>query len=1243
MSRSYQRPENALKRASEFIDVGKPNRALEVLYEVIKRGKMRNTFSEKLLEPIMFKYLELCVDLKKSHLAKEGLYQYRNIFQSVNVSSLETVVRHYLSLAEERTEAARRESHQAVVDIDDLDQLATPEEILLSAVSGEDAQDRSDRTILTPWVKFLWESYRQCLELLRTNSRVERLYHDIAKQAFKFCEKYSRKTEFRKLCDNLRTHLSHIQKQQGSATAVNLNNPETQQMNLETRLEQLNYAIKMELWQEAYKAIEDISDLMNKSKKMPKPHVMASYYQKLSLVFWKAGNQLFHAAALFKLFQLLRDQKKNITAEEVSKRASIVLLACLAIPLPSAHPEFDRFIETEKSALEKIDKLATLLSLPKPPTRVSLIRDLIRFNVVNAVPQELQNLYKLMEVEFDPLNLCNKMKTHLEWIQEHPELGLTQYVSALQEMTITRLVKQVSQLYQSITFKRLLELSIFVNAFHLERILVDLVRHNDLQIRVDHRSECVHFGADLSESQREDLPEGPMLQSLPSETIRCQLVQMGSAVQSCLALIVPDSKKKEMESMRAQTIQFYNQTKQRDHMKILQRQHIIEERKEMLENQNLEREESIRRAQEEQLKKQREEEQLRLEREASRREKARQEEQLKIIHTKQIKERLEQMKNTTIGQKMMERFGDEELITLGAEEILQRQVEELEKERQDLQKRLRSQEKKVDYFERAKRLVEIPLLKEMLEKEKERDKEFWKCQEEERVKKLIEEHQVSLEHSKRLQQMHKDRDEFLSQLKSSRRSEIEKKLNDFNARLEVERKTRLTERKEQRRRERRETYYRIKAEEEQRRKDEELKKQREDEERREREQREKEEAEYMARKAVLDRQAELQRERERAIEEKQKQEVVTRRPVNDDGWRRGGSRDEVKESPSSVSSVPPKRVDREEGGSEGGERSGLWRGGAGLWREKEREKFDAWRKKEEGEEGGNVEEKSMPIRDEPPPRDRGNRDIRQDEPLPPPRDRGNRDIRRDEPPRDFRRDRDDRFGRDRDDRFGGRGDDRERESIGDWRRGPARSERDFGDRDRDRDRGDRDFRRGDRDGGDRDTRDFRRGGDRDFGRDRDYGGRGNWDRDRGGDRDFGRSDRERDRDFGGRGGDRDFGGRGGDRDFGGRGGDRDFGGRGDRGDYGRRRMDPDDRRDADRGPSRSDEGGSWRSAAPPPARERPPRDDRDRPVEKKEEVREEKRSAWRTKEDTRKEEPRPEKPRVPREEPDEEGWTTVRR
>merc|ERR1711970_410989 len=163
---------------------------------------------------------------------------------STNVASLASVVQGYLTMAEKRTESARQESADSV-EVDDLDNLNTPEMIMLSAVSGEGAQDRSDRTILMPWVKFLWESYCQCLELLRTNLRVERLYHDIAQQAFRFCLKYQRKTEFRKLCDKLRNHLELVVKQTTSPLTINLNNADTQQMNLDTRLVQLDAAIQM--------------------------------------------------------------------------------------------------------------------------------------------------------------------------------------------------------------------------------------------------------------------------------------------------------------------------------------------------------------------------------------------------------------------------------------------------------------------------------------------------------------------------------------------------------------------------------------------------------------------------------------------------------------------------------------------------------------------------------------------------------------------------------------------------------------------------------------------------------------------------------------------------------------------------------------------------------------------------------------------------------------------------------------
>ena len=60
--------------------------------------------------------------------------------------------------------------------VSDLEGDEAPELLLLRAVSGEDAKERSDRELLTPCLKYQWESYRTSLDLLRHNSKVDELY-----------------------------------------------------------------------------------------------------------------------------------------------------------------------------------------------------------------------------------------------------------------------------------------------------------------------------------------------------------------------------------------------------------------------------------------------------------------------------------------------------------------------------------------------------------------------------------------------------------------------------------------------------------------------------------------------------------------------------------------------------------------------------------------------------------------------------------------------------------------------------------------------------------------------------------------------------------------------------------------------------------------------------------------------------------------------------------------------------------
>ena len=69
----------------------------------------------------------------------------------------------------------------------------------------------------------------------------------------------------------------------------------------------------------------------------------------------------------------------------------------------------------------------------------------VKYNVVQNVNPELQNLYHWLEVEFHPLKLSSRVMSSLEYIKKRDDL--VEYVPALEDITIVRLVKQVSEKY----------------------------------------------------------------------------------------------------------------------------------------------------------------------------------------------------------------------------------------------------------------------------------------------------------------------------------------------------------------------------------------------------------------------------------------------------------------------------------------------------------------------------------------------------------------------------------------------------------------------------------------------------------------------------------------------------------------------------------------------------------------------------------------------------------------------------
>lgn len=272
-----------------------------------------------------------------------------------------------------------------------------------------------------------------------------------------------------------------------------------------------------------------------------------------------------------------------------------------------------------------------------------------------------------------------------------------------------------------------------------------------------------------------------------------------------------------------------------------------------------EREEEELRRQEEITRQQKlaEQKRLELEQEERERERQRHENERQQMRENVLKEKMQQISQTAHGKKVLKKLDEEEIKKLDAKQIVHREAEELVKERKEMVFKLKL-EKKVDYFEQAKRQEEFPLINQFLANKQVDDKEFWETQEKQRIENAIAERKISLTEQERLKRLHVDRDAFVARLRSERSSTHEEKVIEFEKNLKRERIKRIAQRVVDRREQRKSEYYaEIEAE----------KKRIEDEERRVREEEEREE------RIRLQRERDAEAERRDQIEQAKREEM----------------------------------------------------------------------------------------------------------------------------------------------------------------------------------------------------------------------------------------------------------------------------------------------------------------------------------------------------------------------------------
>ena len=440
--------------------------ALQTFHEAVI-SKLKGSITT--LDDIMKQHVKLCVDLENFKLLREVLPIYRNAVQINSPQSLKDLLEVLQDCTSGKVAVG---SPDTLAALDDLDGEGD-----LTMVMTQDTS-RSEASAL----KFLWETYKLCIDLLKTNGKLVDTYRNMATKALTFCEEKKRKVECIRLCENLRIHLINVIKNHRNQTStnfnyvINLDDEETVSALMKLKRKQIETCISLELYQEAYKAIEDAYQLSLLQETLA-PSFKSWYYHMASTTLLKGKHWRCHSYVYFLYLSVNMKANKKLAAEEKTEMCTQFLVSAMAIPVNDP-PEVDLTA-----------KLETLLWDSHIPERSHLLEKLA-VSVLPFVTPWAKDLYTLMHEENLPKDLVAKVKPLLEHLR-CPELE--SYVPNIEQLVISKVVDRLVKSYTSITFKSFTKIVDFIEFSQIETHMLELSKKSGLHILIDKAKQAFFF------------------------------------------------------------------------------------------------------------------------------------------------------------------------------------------------------------------------------------------------------------------------------------------------------------------------------------------------------------------------------------------------------------------------------------------------------------------------------------------------------------------------------------------------------------------------------------------------------------------------------------------------------------------------------------------------------------------------------------------------------------------------------